>query len=122
VHAVLFVHRVTGLPAGLYFLVRNEDHFSELKNSMSSNFAWAKPEGCPDDLPLYELDKSLFDSKSSGSRLSEKLSCHQVCHIVNGFIILNVPYFGRVVQRLIKQKKKKKKLFRDWEYIYAKGM
>nr|POF23426.1 hypothetical protein CFP56_07338 [Quercus suber] len=78
VHAVLFVHRVTGLPAGLYFLVRNEDHFHELKNSMSSNFAWAKPDGCPDDLPLYGLDTSSGSLKDSlYYRLSEKLSCHQ---------------------------------------------
>ena len=100
-HAVLFVHRVTGLPAGLYFLVRNEDHFHELKNSTSSNFAWAKPEGCPDDLPLYELDTSSGSLKDSWYyRLSEKLSCHQVCHIFNGFIILNVSSIDRVVQRL----------------------
>ncbi|KAB1218981.1 hypothetical protein CJ030_MR3G015103 [Morella rubra] len=71
VHAALFVHRVAGLKKGLYFLVRNEDHFHELKNSMSSNFAWAKPEGCPDHLPLYELDRSLYDT------IAKQVSCHQ---------------------------------------------
>ncbi|KAG2729681.1 hypothetical protein I3760_01G261400 [Carya illinoinensis] len=71
VHAVLFVHRVAGLPKGLYFLVRNEDHFDELKKSTSSNFAWVKPEGCPHNLPLYELERSLYDT------LAKQVSCHQ---------------------------------------------
>lgn len=71
VHAALFVHRVVGLPQGLYFLVRNENHFDELKNAMNPDFIWAKPEGCPDDLPLYELLR--FDCR----RLAKQLSCHQ---------------------------------------------
>ncbi|KAM5554849.1 hypothetical protein ABKV19_022995 [Rosa sericea] len=71
VHAALFVHRVKGLPEGLYFLVRNEDHFDELKKSMRSGFKWVKPEGCPEDLPLYELHRT--DCRA----LAEKLSCHQ---------------------------------------------
>ncbi|KAE7997101.1 hypothetical protein FH972_001763 [Carpinus fangiana] len=71
VHAVLFVHRVARLPKGLYFLVRNEDHFDELKKSMSADFAWVKPEGCPDNLPLYELDTSSYDM------LAKQVSCHQ---------------------------------------------
>ncbi|KAL6124419.1 hypothetical protein ACLB2K_076931 [Fragaria x ananassa] len=71
VHAVLFVHRVKGLPEGLYFLVRNEDHFDELKKSMRSSFKWVKPEGCPEELPLYELHRT--DCQA----LAEKLSCHQ---------------------------------------------
>ncbi|KAF7825378.1 nitroreductase family protein [Senna tora] len=71
VHAVLFVHRVVGLPQGIYFLVRNENHFNELKKSMNSEFVWAKPEGCPDDLPLYEL------YRSNCQRLAMQLSCHQ---------------------------------------------
>lgn len=73
VHAALFVHRVAGLPQGLYFLVRNENHFGELKKSMNPDFVWTKPEGCPDDLPLYEL------LRSDCRRLSMQLSCHQVC-------------------------------------------
>ncbi|KAM1469972.1 hypothetical protein ACFX14_040583 [Malus domestica] len=71
VHAALFVHRVEGLPQGLYFLVRNEDHFDELKKSTRSGFKWVKPEGCPDNLPLYELYRT--DCRA----LAEKLSCHQ---------------------------------------------
>lgn len=74
VHAALFVHRVVGLSQGLYFLVRNEDHFDELKKAMNPEFLWAKPEGCPDDLPLYEL------LRSDCRRLSKQLSCHQVCN------------------------------------------
>jgi hypothetical protein len=74
VHAVLFVHRVVGLPKGLYFLVRNEDHLDELKKSTRAEFKWEKPEGCPVDLPLYEL------ARSDCQQIAKQLSCHQVCH------------------------------------------
>lgn len=79
VHAALLVHRVVGLPQGLYFLVRNEDHFDELKKAMNPDFLWAKPEGCPDDLPLYEL------LRSDCRRLSKQLSCHQVGDCLSAF-------------------------------------
>lgn len=85
VHAALFVHRVVGLPQGLYFLVRNENHFVELKKAMNPDFVWAKPEGCPVDLPLYELLR--FDCR----RLAKQLSCHQVHIMISGclFVLLN---------------------------------
>lgn len=73
VHAVLFVHRVVGLPNGLYFLVRNEDHFHEIRTATRSEFKWVKPDGCPNDLPLYELEQG--DCRE----LSKRLSCLQVC-------------------------------------------
>lgn len=72
VHAALFVHRVEGLPKGLYFLVRNEDHFDDIKKATKSEFKWEKPEGCPDDLPLYEL------VRGDCRKLAKQLSCHQV--------------------------------------------
>ncbi|KAK9749254.1 hypothetical protein RND81_02G113000 [Saponaria officinalis] len=71
VHAALFVHRVSGLRKGLYFLVRNEDHFDDLKKVMKLEFTWKKPDGCPDDLPLYEL------ATGDVKELSKRLSCHQ---------------------------------------------
>ncbi|KAK2968565.1 hypothetical protein RJ640_006756, partial [Escallonia rubra] len=71
VHAVMFVHRVVGLPKGLYFLVRNEDHFDDLKKATRPEFKWEKPEGCPDELPLYEL------AKIDCQELAKRLSCHQ---------------------------------------------
>ncbi|KAH0872447.1 hypothetical protein HID58_069809 [Brassica napus] len=55
VHLALFVHRVSGLPKGLYFLVRNEDHLGDLKRATRSEFEWRRPDGCPDGLPLYML-------------------------------------------------------------------
>ncbi|KAK8939975.1 hypothetical protein KSP40_PGU015603 [Platanthera guangdongensis] len=71
VHAALFVHRVKDLPQGLYFLVRNEEHFDRLRGAMRMEFEWAKPEGSPDGLPLYRL--AAGDCKE----LAEELSCHQ---------------------------------------------
>ncbi|KAI8571884.1 hypothetical protein RHMOL_Rhmol01G0154700 [Rhododendron molle] len=70
-HAALFVHRVEGLPKGLYFLVRNEYHFDDIKKATKSEFKWEKPEGCPDDLPLYEL------VRGDCRKLAKQLSCHQ---------------------------------------------
>ncbi|MCL7032195.1 hypothetical protein MKW94_015956 [Papaver nudicaule] len=71
VHALLFVHRVKGLQKGSYFLVRNEDHFEEIKRVTRNEFEWEKPEGCPADLPLYRL--ALGDHAA----LAQRLSCHQ---------------------------------------------
>ncbi|XP_071690484.1 uncharacterized protein [Rutidosis leptorrhynchoides] len=71
VHFVMFVHRVIGLPKGLYFLVRNEEHFDDLKKSTRSDFKWENPEGCPSELPLYEL------GRADCTKLSKHLSCHQ---------------------------------------------
>uniref|UniRef100_A0A453N2Q5 Nitroreductase domain-containing protein n=1 Tax=Aegilops tauschii subsp. strangulata TaxID=200361 RepID=A0A453N2Q5_AEGTS len=71
VHAALFVHRVSGLPKGLYFLVRNEEHFDTLRNAMRQDFEWARPEGCPDGLPLYRL------MKGDCQRLAMQISCMQ---------------------------------------------
>ncbi|CAA0820368.1 nitroreductase family protein [Striga hermonthica] len=71
VHCAIFVHRVIGLPSGLYFLVRNENQFNELKTATRQELEWVKPEGCPEDLPLYELARGAF------CKLSERISCHQ---------------------------------------------
>ncbi|WVZ85378.1 hypothetical protein U9M48_032314 [Paspalum notatum var. saurae] len=71
VHAALFVHRVSGLPKGLYFLVRNEEHFDALKHAMRQDFEWVRPEGCPNGLPLYQL------MKGDCQRLAMQISCLQ---------------------------------------------
>ncbi|CAN6927651.1 unnamed protein product [Brassica oleracea] len=71
VHLALFVHRVSGLPKGLYFLVRNEDHLGDLKRATRSEFEWRRPDGCPDGLPLYML------AQGDCQRLAKGLSCHQ---------------------------------------------
>ncbi|KAG0458841.1 hypothetical protein HPP92_021969 [Vanilla planifolia] len=71
VHAALFVHRIKDLPQGLYFLVRNEDHFGGLKMAMRPEFEWAKPEGCPDGLPLYRL------ARGNCETIAKQTSCHQ---------------------------------------------
>lgn len=72
VHAALFVHRVSGLPKGLYFLVRNQEHFDALRSAMRQDFEWVRPEGCPDGLPLYRL------MKGDCQRLAMQISCFQV--------------------------------------------
>ena len=66
------MHRVSGLPKGLYFLVRNEDHLGDLKRATRSEFEWRRPDGCPDGLPLYML------AQGDCQRLAKGLSCHQV--------------------------------------------
>ena len=52
----LFVHRVKGLPSGLYWLQRGARPLDEMAAEMRSSFAWTRPEECPDDLPLRLLE------------------------------------------------------------------
>jgi len=71
VSLAMFVHRIDGLTPGLYVLVRHPDHEKSLRDSFRSDFLWEKPEGCPDELPLYALDEG--DLRDT----SRQLSCGQ---------------------------------------------
>jgi SagB-type dehydrogenase family enzyme len=71
VHLALFVHRVDGIDPGLYLLVRNPAHESDLRDVLSREFAWRSPAGCPNDVPLYQL--AVGDAR----RAAATLSCHQ---------------------------------------------
>lgn len=68
IHLGLFVHRVEGLQAGLYFLVRDPSKLAELRAAMNPAFVWSKPSGCPDSLPLYLLTTG--DARAVAGQLS----------------------------------------------------
>ena len=61
-------HRVDGLEPGLYALVRDPGHRESLQASLQPKFAWEKPAGCPDALPLYLLGAG--DVKQAAAQLS----------------------------------------------------
>ena len=70
-HPVLFVHRVEGLPAGLYALPRHATAEATLRSAMNPDFLWQKPEGCPAELPLFQL------LEADARKAARTLSCHQ---------------------------------------------
>jgi SagB-type dehydrogenase family enzyme len=67
VHPLLFVHRVEGLPQGLYALPRSEQARMDLRQAFSSDFLWSKVEGAPDHLPLTLLKEG--DMRGMARRL-----------------------------------------------------
>jgi SagB-type dehydrogenase family enzyme len=71
VHLALFVHRVHGIAPGLYVLVRNPAHQDRLRGEMDGSFRWEQPAGCPQALPLFQLQSGDF------REVSRHLSCHQ---------------------------------------------
>jgi SagB-type dehydrogenase family enzyme len=71
VHLALFVHRVSGLAPGLYFLVRNPGQEGALRAALREDFPWEVPPACPKDLPLYRLLAG--DARAA----AQQLSCHQ---------------------------------------------
>ena len=71
IHLMLFVHRVEGLPPGLYVLVRDPKKLPLLQHSMNSELEWTPAPGCPCDLPLYWL------FQGDAQRLAAQVSCHQ---------------------------------------------
>ena len=57
IHLGLFVHRVVGVPPGLYALVRDPDKLANLKGVMRQEFRWQRLPSCPPGLPLYLLQQ-----------------------------------------------------------------
>ena len=70
-HLVLFVHRVTGLDPGIYVLARTDDAVATLQRALHADFAWIRPAGVPDDLPLFLL--AHLDAR----QIARQLSCAQ---------------------------------------------
>ncbi|MEC4889833.1 MAG: SagB/ThcOx family dehydrogenase [Nitrospira sp.] len=71
IHLMIFVHRVDGLTPGLYLLARDEAKLPLIRESLSQELTWTKPEGCPDPLPLYWL------LEGDARRAAIQVSCDQ---------------------------------------------
>jgi SagB-type dehydrogenase family enzyme len=71
VHLGLFVHRVRGLPPGLYALARDPEKVETLRTAMRREFLWQRAIGCPPGLHLYLLEEG--DCQA----LAAELSCGQ---------------------------------------------
>jgi SagB-type dehydrogenase family enzyme len=71
IHLALFVHRVVGVPPGLYLLPRGAAAEAALRNTLRPEFSWTTPPRCPDGLPLYLLEEG------DVQRLASRVSCHQ---------------------------------------------
>ena len=57
IHLGLFVHRVDGVPRGLYALARDPDRLAALKEVMRREFRWQQLPSWPPGLPLYLLQE-----------------------------------------------------------------
>lgn len=71
VSLALMAHRVTDLAPGFYLLVRDPAHEASLRASLSGEFVWETPEGCPPELPLYRL------IGDNARRAARTVSCQQ---------------------------------------------
>jgi hypothetical protein len=70
-HAGIFVHRVTGLAPGLYFLERDPAIHDPLRAAFKKTFLWERPAGCPEHLRLYCL------MQGDLQRAAQMVSCNQ---------------------------------------------
>jgi nitroreductase len=68
IHLGLFVHRVDGLPPGLYALPRDPDKLAALQEVMRREFRWQRVPTCPPGLPLYLLEEG--DCRALAARVS----------------------------------------------------
>ncbi|MGY8761171.1 MAG: SagB/ThcOx family dehydrogenase [Nitrospinaceae bacterium] len=74
IHLGLFIHRVDGLPEGLYFLVRNKNHLSDLKSKLKKDFVWTKPNACPENMDLYLLQEGDFQGMATSVSCGQEIA------------------------------------------------
>jgi nitroreductase len=91
-HAAIFVHRVAGLPPGLYFFERSATVHDDLRAACSATFAWQRPSGCPDHLALYLLAEGDFREQS------QTVSCHQDIAADGAFSLGMIAEFGDTIR------------------------
>jgi hypothetical protein len=91
-HAGIFVHRVRGLPPGLYFLERDAAIHDALRATCRSAFFWQRPAGCPEHLNLYLL------AEGDLRQTARTVSCHQDIAADGAFSLGMIAEFGDVIR------------------------
>ena len=90
---MLFVHRVEGLAAGIYALVRDPAELPVLQAELRPDWLWARVPGCPDHLPLYLL--APLDTRD----FAKSVSCHQDIAADAAFSLAMLARFDDVADR-----------------------
>jgi SagB-type dehydrogenase family enzyme len=90
VHPVLFVHRVDGLDAGLYCLVRDPAERDELGAAMRADWLWSRVPEAPAHLPLYLL--APLDVRG----FAATASCHQSIAADSAFALAMLARFDDI--------------------------
>ncbi len=92
VHAGVFVHRVHGLPPGLYLFERRPAVHDRLRAALRREFAWRRPAGCPDHLRLF----CLFEGDLRWT--ARLVSCHQEIAADGAFSLGMLGEFGDTIR------------------------
>jgi SagB-type dehydrogenase family enzyme len=91
-HPAIFVHRVRGLPPGLYLLERSKAVHDRLRAATRDRFAWSRPPACPEHLDLFLLaERDLRD-------VSRIASCHQEIAADGAFSLAMIADFGTTLR------------------------
>lgn len=93
IHPVFFVHRVEGVPAGLYILVREAEAEAKLRAALSDEFDWQPVDGCPAHLPLFRLRAGLWH------KVARAVSCQQAIAAESCFSLGMLAEFETTVQQ-----------------------
>jgi SagB-type dehydrogenase family enzyme len=71
IHLGMFLHKVHGLSPGIYALIRHPASMEPVKQKMSPDFLWQKPDNCPLNIPLYFLEEKNVQG------IASSVSCQQ---------------------------------------------
>ncbi|MBF0471649.1 MAG: nitroreductase [Gammaproteobacteria bacterium] len=88
IHLVLFVHRVEGLPPGLYALPRHPEAEEALRQAMNPQFLWERLPSFPPTLPLRHLIRARAENAA------QKLSCQQAIAANSCFTVAMLSEFN----------------------------
>lgn len=91
IHPVLFLHRVAGLPAGVYALPRRPGMAETLKAAMRDDFTWRKVAEAPAHLPLFQL------ANADARGVTRTVSCHQAIASDGAFTLAMLAEFEDLV-------------------------
>jgi len=91
VHLGLFVHLVEGIDPGLYVLLRDPSRLAELRACTHKEYDWARPEGCPEHLPLFHL------MTGDARHVAGQISCGQQIAAGGAFSVGMLAAFGEAL-------------------------
>jgi SagB-type dehydrogenase family enzyme len=93
-HCGIFVHRVQGLPPGLYLFERSEDVHERLRSSLNPDFLFVTPVGCPKHLRLFMLAEGDFRDRA------QLVSCRQRIAADGAFSLGMIAEFSESLGRM----------------------